>query len=151
MAFASCGSHISTLDPVEPAALEVEAGLVAYLVVLIVSEYESYLEAAFADRAAKCGDPHVSNYVRNELARTFRSPDLGKLNKTLGSFGQDYLTAFKAQVENTRQHASWDNIMRARHYYVHRQGASNITFRELKTSYGDTLLIIEELARILGI
>jgi hypothetical protein len=150
-AFQTCEKHLSTLDSGDPVTIEIEAGLVSYLILLIVSEYEQFIEATFVHRANKAGDPHLSNFVRKQLARKFRNPDLGKINETLGDFGQDYRDQFWSKIENTERHASWDNIIKARHAIVHREGSLNLTFRELKDSYEKSTTVIDELLNTIGI
>jgi hypothetical protein len=150
-ALASCEQHLASLDSANPITIEIESGLVSYLVLVIVSEYEQFIETVFVQRANMVGDMHLSNYVRKQLSRKFRSPDLGKINETLGAFGQDYRDAFWSKIENTKPHASWDNIMKARHAVVHKEGTLNLTFRELKESYSETRTIITELIKTLGL
>lgn len=150
-ALRTCEIHLATLDLGQPSAVELESYLVSAMTVLIVSEYEDFIEGAFGKRAQRCGDPHVANYVQSQLVRRFRSPDLGKVNEILGYFGQDYRQTFSGAVENTAERAAWDNIMRARHAIVHKQGAINLTFRELKNSYEQTKTVIDRLVKTLGV
>lgn len=150
-ALKTCEEHLATLDLGGPITVELESHLVAAMTILIVSEYEDFIEASFVKRADRCGDGHVANYVRSQLARRFRSPDLGKVNDVLGYFGQDYRESFAGAVENTPEHAAWDNIMRARHAVVHKQGSLNLTFRELKQSYEQTRAVIDRLVQTLGV
>jgi len=150
-ALGACGKQIAALDPADADSLEIETGLLSHLIVLVVSEYEVFLEGAFGIRADRCGDPHVASYVRNQLERRFRSPDLGKVNETLGAFGSVYVAAFRAAVENTPEHAAWDNLIRARHAIVHRQGTLNMTFREFTSAYPSSVRVIDHLLASLGI
>jgi len=151
-AIETCRRHLASLNKTDAAdTVELESHLVAAMTVLIVSEYETFIEGSFGQRGDRCGDPHVANYVRSQLARRFRSPDLGKVNDVLGCFGQDYRDSFFKDVQNTPEHAAWDNIMRARHFIVHRQGAMNLTFRELRESYDRTKAVMERLVQTLGV
>ena len=151
-AIETCRKHLTSLNEAYVAgSVELESHLVAAITVLIVSEYETFIEHSFGQRGDRCGDPHVANYVRSQLARRFRSPDLSKVNEVLKCFGQDYREKFFADVENTPGHAAWDNIMRARHFIVHRQGAMNLTFRELSESYDRTKEVMEKLVLTLGV
>lgn len=56
-----CNNHVSSLDPTNIKDKELETYLVAGLVVLIVSEYEDYLESIFVKRAEQCGDVHATS------------------------------------------------------------------------------------------
>ena len=151
-ALETCRKHLASLKEADAAvAIELESYLVGSMTVLIVSEYETFIENAFGQRGDRCGDPHVANYVRSQLARRFRSPDLHKINEVLGFFGQDYREMFFRDVENTPEHAAWDNMIRARHAIVHRQGTMNLTFRELQDSYDRSKAVIAKLLQTLGV
>lgn len=151
MALSICGQGLQQLEGAVSEIAEVESRLVAGLVTLIVSEYEELIEGAFVKRAEKCGDAAVVNYVRAMIASKFRSPDIGKITETLGRFGCNYREDFSRLVLNTETHAAWDNIMRARHAVVHKQGSLNLTFRELEQSYPKTKSIISHLVTVLEI
>jgi len=151
-ALKTCEKHLASLNESNEAlTVELESHLVAAMTVLIVSEYENFIESLFSERGDRCGDPHVANYVRSQLSRRFRSPDLRKVTDVLKSFGQDYRENFFKDVENTPEHAAWDNIMRARHAIVHRQGTMNLTFRELRESYERTKEVLKRLVQTLEV
>lgn len=121
------------------------------LVLLIVSEYENIIEKIFNLRASLCNDLHVTNYVRFQIDKKFRSPDLSKINQTLGYFDDCLKKTFIDNVSNTKVHAAWDNLMKARHYIVHKQGTLNITYDELLTTYPETKKVIFEIVKLLGV
>ena len=147
----TCDVHISMFDPSNIAEKEIESYLVAGLVTLIVSEYEEYLEKAFALRADQCGDQYASNFIKHTISQKFRSPDLSKINETLKRFDVTYKDDFKREIENSLHHAAWDSIMKARHAVVHKKGQLNLTFRELKIAYQNTKHIISKVESVLGI
>ena len=147
----TCKLHLDSLSAAQLAKEEIETYLVSALVLLIISEYEELIEKLFAERAALCRDPHISQYVRSSIAQKFRSPDLGKITEILGKFGGNYKDNFSKAILNTEYHYAWDNIMRARHAVVHKRGPINITFGELSLSYIRTKTIINELKKTLGI
>ena len=150
-AIATCGRHIDGLPEDDPDAIEIENRLVSSLVVLLTSELEQFIELCFCQRADVSGDPEVASYVRNTLSRSFRSPDLGKINRMLGFFSGDYRDRFRLEVENSPSHAAWDNIMKARHAVVHRQGSMNLTFREFRDAYPMIQDIVDRLLEVLGL
>ena len=151
-ALVTCRKHIASLNDADAAvAVEIESHLVAAMTLLIVSEYEAFIEGAFCRRAERCGDLHVTNYVRSQLSQRFRSPRIGKVSEALGHFGKDYKETFLMDVENTPKSAAWDNIINARHAIVHGSGTMNLTFRELEESYNQTKTVIEKLLRTLGL
>jgi len=121
------------------------------LVLLIVSEYEEYLESLFVKRAALCGDGHAANFIRIALSQAFRSPDLKKINETLKRFDEGCKNAFLGAIENTVHHAAWDSLMVARHAIVHKKGSLNLTFRELKEKYPLTKEVINNVEKALGL
>ena len=105
----------------------------------------------FISRADQCGDNHVPNYVKTNLMRKFRSPDLGKITETLGQFGNDYRQDFSNKVLNTDNHAAWDNVIQARQAIVHKSGTLNITLSELIATYPKTKTVLAELKKTLGV
>jgi hypothetical protein len=147
----TCQSHVRRLDPTDLKDKELETYLVGGLVVLIVSEYEEYLENVFVKRAEMCGDAHASNYIRNTLAQKFRSPDLSKINMTLKLFDPSYRASFLGEIENSPEHAAWDSLLKARHAVVHKKGSLNLTFGELIDNYAKTKKIIQSVEQSLGV
>jgi hypothetical protein len=150
-ALSICERHVKTLDPTDMADKELETYLVAGLVVLIVSEYEEYLESLFNKRAEICGDPFACNYIKLTLSQSFRSPDLQKIHQTLKKFDESYFACFKQEIENSPNHAAWDSLMKARHAVVHKKGQLNLTFHELKTNYPLTKDVIRNVESVLGV
>ncbi len=146
-----CNAHLGTLDKSDASTAELEAFLVSSLILLIVSEYEIAIEEMFVQRALRCGDSHIIQYVKSNLARKFRSPDLKKITETLGQFGGDYRESFSKVIINTENHAAWDNIMTARHAIVHKNGSLNITLVELVETYPKTKVVLDVLRNILGL
>jgi len=150
-AIETCRQHVSGLDPTSIKDKELETYLVAGLVVLIVSEYENYLESVFAKRADRCGDEHAANYIKKTLSQKFRSPDLSKINETLNSFDGAYRASFLNSIENSPEHAAWDSLMKARHAVVHKKGSLNLTFGELCQKYPLTKVVISNIENVLGV
>jgi hypothetical protein len=146
-----CSEHIRSLDPTNIKDKELETFLVAGLIVLIVSEYEEYLESLFFRRAEMCGDTHAANYIKKTLSQKFRSPDLSKINETLNRFDGTYKVSFMDNIVNSPEHAAWDSLMKARHSVVHKQGNLNLTFRELSQKYPLTKKVITNVETVLGI
>lgn len=147
----TCKRHVSQLDPTNLKDKELETYLVAGLVVLIVSEYEEYIESIFSKRADRCGDPHAANYIKKTLSQNFRSPDLSKVNETLSRFDRAYKDSFLNNIENSPEHAAWDSLMKARHAVVHKKGNLNLTFGELYQKYPLTKKVISHIEITLGV
>lgn len=150
-AIETCRRHVGGLDPTNLEDKELETYLVAGLVVLIVSEYEGYLEAVFSKKADLCGDQHAANYIKKTLSQKFRSPDLSKINETLNRFDGTYKASFLNTIENSPEHAAWDSLMKARHAVVHKKGSLNLTFGELCQKYPLTKAVISNIENVLGV
>lgn len=150
-AIKTCASHIATLDQGDLRNKELESYIVAGLVVLIVSEYEEYLEELFIKRAESCGDNYASNYIKITLSQKFRSPDMSKINETLSRFDVSYKVDFMGRVENSPHHAAWDSLLKARHAVVHKKGSLKLTFGELRGIYLMTKEVIDHVRLSLGV
>lgn len=150
-ALAVCRRHLSELDDAVPDRVEIERLFVASMVLLVVSHYENHIADQFIERAARSGDPHVANFVKKHVSRRFRSPDIGKINAALGEFGAESRERFASRVENTEAHASWDNLMRARHAVVHTRSPTNMTLRELEAAYRESHEVLAALRVGLGL
>ena len=56
-----------------------------------------------------------------------------------------------SELENSASHAAWDNIMRARHAVVHKQGSMNLTLREFRDAYPKIQDVTGRLLDVLGL
>lgn len=129
---------------------EIENLVVRAIVLLMVSEYEGYIEKLFIKRAAKANDQHIHNFFIQHMDKKFRSPNLGKMNDMLAQMGGSYRQKFQDRVErnNPALKASWDSVMTARHAIVHRQnnGAINLTWQDIDDTVSKTGLVLDALA-----
>lgn len=151
-AFRLSENFINNLDQTDINNIEIQTHIVSGLVLLIVSEYEIHFEDLFNQRASKCGDTHVCNYIKKSLSNNFRSPDLSKINETLKRFDQSYQQQIiHYQSQNPQEKSAWDTLLQARHYIVHKHGNVQVTFNELKTIYTNSKGIINAVEQILGI
>ena len=121
------------------------------LILLIVSELEIIIEKLFYLRAAKCKDEILTNFIKNQMDKKFRSPDLSNVTKILKMFDEKLSESFQKKIHNTTVHSAWDNLMKARHSVVHRQGNLNLTYEELISSYPKIKGVIFGLATILEV
>lgn len=147
-AFNVCDNYLSQMIDIDTNELQVF--LTRSLTILIVSEYEEYLEKLFNDRAKSCGDICVANYIQKMLHQKFRSPDLSKINDILKSFHAKYFDKFSENYINTPAHQSWDSLLKARHSIVHKKGELQITYKELKMIYQDTQSILDGIKEVLA-
>ena len=123
------------------------------VILMIISEYEIYLEEVFVLRAAKANNEHLHNFMKWYCDKRFRSPDLGKIRAILKSFGGTYDGDFWKVVEQKQPQfkASWDNLMTARHAIVHGVGVVNLTWRDMETAYSNSRIVIGEIVKAIGL
>ena len=119
------------------------------MVVRIVSEYEAALERVFAERGHRSGDQEVGSFFARSIERRFRSPDLSKIHTMLQQMSVPLRDSFMASYSDQAK-AAWDNMMRARHAVVHRNGTLQLTLMELHHIVPLTQSVIDELLNILG-
>ena len=129
---------------------EIENHVLRAIVLLMVSEYEEFIEKLFVKRAAKTNDRHIQSFFENHMDKKFRSPNLGKINDMLGQMGgnyrQDFLT--RVEVNDPQLKASWDSILTARHAIVHKENAGviNLSWQDLEAAVMKTRLVLDALA-----
>src|ERR1017187_623925 len=89
---------------------EIENLVLRAIVLLMVSEYEEYIEKLFIKRAQKTNDQHIHSFFVRHMDTKFRHPNLGKMNAMLGQMGGAYRQTFQDRVEVNNPHlkASWD-------------------------------------------
>lgn len=119
------------------------------IIMVIVSEYEAYIESAFVRRVELCGDGEVINLGKRSYARTFRSPDLSKINTELSVLNDGLKEQFINTVNTDGINVAWDNIMKARHAIVHKQGSLQLSFEDVKQEFIKTKKVIEVLENVL--
>jgi hypothetical protein len=128
---------------------EIKDFLARAIILVIVSEYEAYVESVFVRRVEECGDKCIVNLGRKFYDRKFRSPDLSKISDALAIFDENFKIAFNNTINTEGINVSWDNILKARHAIVHKQGTLQLTFDDVKNEYLKTRKIIEALEIIL--
>ncbi len=132
---------------------ELESYMLRSIVLMIVSEYEVYLEKVIAKRAQKGGDAYLHRFMIKYCDRKFRSPDLGKIRETLKWLGGDYDKDFWNAVEKKQPQikASWESLITARHAIVHKAGLVSLTWADMETAYANSQIVISELVRAIGL
>src|SRR6266487_1275114 len=90
---------------------EIENHMIRSVVLLMVSEYEEYIEKLFVKRAEKTNDQHIHRFFIKHMDTKFRSPNLAKINDMLDQMGGTYRDAFRDRVDvnNPQIKASWDS------------------------------------------
>jgi hypothetical protein len=147
-AIALAKGQAAALTAIDP---RIQSFVVGYLVVDIVSEFEQRLEAMFVLRAKKLGDTPNANFVAKTLDRSFRSPDVGKINDALKKHDAAFLDAFDAKLAGTKWKIAMDNLMANRHCYVHKSGTPTMTINDVEQAYNDAVLLFDALAHALGL
>ena len=138
---------------------EIETYLVAFLLVLIYSEFETRSKILIARRCAFTTDTHLKNFAQSiaktgseanqaELARKAGRITVDDLAATLEKFGADYRAAFLAQIKNTPAAIAWDLVVSNRHLIAHQTGTA-VTFSDLVREYPISLGILDSFAAAL--
>src|SRR5439155_5387028 len=83
---------------------EIENHVLRSIVLLMMSEYEDYIEKLFVKRAAKTNDQHVHRFFIKHMDRKFRNPNLAKINDMLEQMGGTYRQTFRDRVEINSPH-----------------------------------------------
>src|ERR1035438_3407931 len=78
---------------------EIEHYLLRSLILLIVSQYEGYIEKLFVKRAEKTRDLEIRNFMAEITDKKFRSPDLGKITQMLTMLSKGCCKTFNSQIE----------------------------------------------------
>ncbi len=145
---AQCEKH---LDASGTRNTEAEAYLVRYLLVRICAEYETRIRTIVQRRCTRTTDRHFQSFGQHwavEATRRFKVSDLAWM---LGCFGDDYKKAFSDAVSGQPSNAAWDNIYINRHAVAHGNGAVMMTLGELKKTYCDSTVLIDELVKVLDL
>jgi hypothetical protein len=157
-AFEACRRHKSEAETAGLDAFqlkEIEHYLLRSLILLIVSQYEGYIERLFVKRAEKVGDAEIRNLMVEVTDKRFRSPDLGKIHQMLTMLSKGCCDAFRGQIEikQPQVKAAWDSLITARHAIVHgaNAGAVGLTWTDLESAYTDSARVLQALANSLGL
>jgi hypothetical protein len=157
-AFEACRRHKSEAQTAGLDAFrlrEVEHYLLRSLILLIVSQYEGYIESLFVKRAERSGDVEIRNLMVEITDRKFRSPDLGKIKEMLTMLSKGCCNTFSSQIEvkQPQVKAAWDSLITARHAIVHgaNAGAVGLTWTDLESAYEDSTRVLQALANSLGL
>jgi hypothetical protein len=137
--------ELTKIDP------QLQAFVVGYLVLEVVSEFETRIEQMFVIRARKTKDEPVSNFVGKMLDTKFRSPRIGKVTEFLGFFDPAMKTSLSTAINGTRIASSMNNLITNRDYYVHKKGDPTLGFEGLKDAYRDAVQLFDYLATALGL
>jgi hypothetical protein len=136
------------LDATSAWGTEAEGFVAAHIVVMSVSEYEDRIERMVVRRAERANDVELANFVKKRVHQSFRSPDFAKVSDVLKSFSVATLSTFRSSVSD-QDISAWGNLMIARHALVHKRGAFQLTFREVESSLGACVRIMDAAASAL--
>lgn len=134
----TCNQNLEVLKARDSFDEELEAVIICGMVMRIVSAYEDYLETLFKNRAEKSKDKGVVNFVTINIDQKFRTPNIAKINEMLGAFKYDTSEMGYNSPDNGEIKAAWDNLIKARHYFVHKSGSLQLTMEELNIIYPKT-------------
>lgn len=152
-AIASWTTHKSQVASHSSNVSEIETFTVRCLLLMLISEYENVIEKMFCKRAQKANDPDLHSFVKTTISRSFRSPDLGKINEHLKRLGVAHRDRFQAEIEVNQPEvkAAWDSLMLNRHNVVHGVGTFTIGWQDFIDAYNKSQVMMTELANTLGL
>lgn len=142
-----CEEH---LDATNTRSTEIESYFVQYLLVRICAEFEARVTTLVRRRCARTRDVYLKSFAQKSAEQICRSFAVSDMARVLGRFGDVYRAAFHAQVMNGIVHVAWDNIYTNRVAVAHKSG-TQMTMRDLKTAYTDSLLVFDALVAALNL
>jgi hypothetical protein len=142
-----CGEH---LDATNMRNTEVESYFVQYLLVRICAEYESRVATVVHRRCSRTRDPHLRIFAQQTAKYICKHFSISDITTIVGRFGTDYKQAFHNQVMSGMAHVGWDNIYTHRQAVAHTTG-SQMSFRDLRQNYQDSLAVLDALVSALGL
>lgn len=140
-----CAKHLAATAS---RGTEIESYLARYLLTLIYASYEERIKAMVAERGSRSADKHVGAFVKSAVHQLCRSIKVSEIAGILGRFGDDYKNAFTQEIENTKAHNAYDDIISNRHDTAHSEGA-NVTFGDIERFYADSKLVLEAIEKVL--
>ncbi len=119
-AIETCLDHIEILNREGIVSKEIEYHLTCSLILLIVSEYEEYIENFFVKRVEKdCNDTYSFNYFKDSFYRKLKNPKIDKISTFLKKFDKSYNDSFREKVNDNEYSLAWDSLINARHIIAH--------------------------------
>lgn len=120
--------------------------LAKFLIVFICGIYEEVIEVIINEKADKCNDSEIINYIKKSLDQTFRNPDMGNIKGLLGKFS----VSWKSEIEKLplSTQTAMDNIVNDKNSLSH--GSDIIlTLQEVTQYYNDSLIVINKIDNML--
>lgn len=120
--------------------------LAKFLVVFICGIYEEVIETIVNERASKCGDSEISNYIKKSLDKTFRNPDMVNIKGLLGRFNNNW----KSEIDKLPQIAQTaiNNIVNDKNSLAHGNNVI-LTLQDTIQYYNDSLIVINKIDDII--
>ncbi|MFZ0247023.1 HEPN domain-containing protein [Candidatus Binatus sp.] len=143
--FQNCEAHLVATNSV---STHVESYLVQFLLTRICAEYETRIKVLIQRRCTRVTDGYVRHFAERSAKDVSKNFNIGDLKGVLARFGDDYKQGFHDSVMLTPAHIAWDNIYANRQAVAHGSGAQ-MTFKELKTAYEDSLGVLDSLMQAL--
>lgn len=126
-------------------ALE-QSYLAKFLVVFICGIYEEIIETIINERASKCNDSEIVNYIRESVGKDFRNPDMGNIKNLLGRFNNSWKSEIGKLSHNSQ--TAIDNIVTYKNSLAHGVSVS-ITLQDIVKYYNDSMVVINKIDGIL--
>lgn len=135
-----CERH---LDLTKSFGTEIESLITSSLLVLICAEFEQRVKAIIEERCNFIPDGALREFVGSCVDAVFRSVRSSEIAGLLNRFGRDYGEAFKEKTDaNPKAVTLYNNIVTNRNTVAHSTGG-NMTFAEIKSSYGEGHVVLD--------
>jgi hypothetical protein len=145
-AVAACKKHLKNTKTENT---EIEAGLAAYLVVLVSAEFELRVSELIQARAGRSNDEHIKNFVKHAATKIVRGPKIGEISGILKCFHKKCFDDFHATADDVSKTA-YDSIMTNRHNFVH-DGIYNLTVGDVERFFNSGRGVFSAIIAALGL
>lgn len=125
---------------------EEKSYLAKFLVVFICGIYEEVIETIINEKASKCNDLEISNYIKISVDKTFRNPDMSKIKELLGKFND----VWKLEIGTLPQNAqdALNSIVGNKNSLAHGNEAT-LTLQDVFNYYTDSMEVINKIDEML--
>jgi len=128
------------------------AHLATYIDVYLLGVIEESVELLLKQRAGKCNDPEVCNYINKDVEKRFRNPSRQTILEILGKFSDAYASSFGLSFPTScREIDALQSILDHKTNLAHK-GISQLGLTPLDAEnyFGEIITVIEKLEQILS-
>lgn len=138
---------IKEIESFKGVSEKVNSYLAKFLVVFICGMYEEAIEGIIKDMVNKIDNKNISNYIKNTISFSFRSPNFENIKKLLKNFDSSLEKDLqKLILEKNR--IALENIVINKNSIAH-GGKITITINDIINYYKDSKIVIEKIDKII--